>query len=58
MTSASLMPETGHSKSVHWDSHEGWAGEGDGRGVQDGKTHVHMWMIHVNVWQNPPQYCN
>ena len=20
-------------------------------------THVHPWLIHVNVWQNPPQYC-
>ena len=29
----------------------GWDGEGSGRGVQDG------WMIHVNVWQKPPQYC-
>ena len=37
---------------------EGWDGEGDGRGVRDvGGTHVHPWMIHVNVWQKPPQYC-
>ena len=20
-------------------------------------THIHLWLIHVNVWQNPPQYC-
>ena len=20
-------------------------------------THVHPWLIHVNVWQIPPQYC-
>ena len=20
-------------------------------------THVHLWMIHVNVWQKTPQYC-
>ena len=26
-------------------------------GVQDGGTHVHQWLIHVNVWQNPSQYC-
>ena len=19
-------------------------------------THVHTWLIHVNVWQKPPQY--
>ena len=28
-----------------------WEG-GSGRG-----THVHPWLIHVNVWQKPPQYC-
>ena len=21
------------------------------------RTHVHPWLIHVNVWQKPPQYC-
>ena len=28
---------------------EGWGREGDGRGVQDGVTHVHLWLIHVDV---------
>ena len=26
-------------------------------GFQDGGTHVHPWLIQVDVWQNPPQYC-
>ena len=26
-------------------------------GVQDGGTHVHPWLIHVNVWQKLPHYC-
>ena len=33
----------------------GWGGrweEGLGWG-----THVHLWLIHVSVWQKPPQYC-
>ena len=55
MTSLSLMHETGHSKLVHWDNPEGWDGEGGGRGVQDKGTHVYPWLIHVNVWQKPPQ---
>ena len=21
------------------------------------KTHVHPWLIHVDLWQKPPQYC-
>ena len=40
------------------DNPEGWDGEGGGRGVQDGGTDVHPWLIHVEVWQKPPQYCN
>ena len=28
-----------------------------GGGVRDGGTHVPPWLIHVNVWQKPPQYC-
>ena len=47
------MHETGCSGLVHWDDPEGWAGEG-GSGWG---THVHPWLIHVNVWQKPPQYC-
>ena len=56
MTSASLMHEAGHSTLVHWDNPEGWDGEGGGKRVQDQGTHVHPWLIHVNVWQKPPQY--
>ena len=58
MTSPSLMHETGHPKLVHWDNPEGWNGEGGGRGVEDKETHVYPWLIHVNVWQKPPHYCN
>ena len=57
MTSASSMHETGHSKPVLWDNLEGWVGEGGGWEVQDGGTLVHPWLIHVNVWEKPPQYC-
>jgi len=28
-----------------WEGGSGWG------------THVHPWLIHVNVWQNPLQYC-
>ena len=55
MTSASSMHEAGHSKPVHQDNPEGWAGEGGARGVQDRGTHVHLWLIHVDVWQKPPK---
>ena len=56
MTSPNSMHEIGHSKPVHWNNPEGWDGEGGGRWVQDG-GHVHPWLIYVNVWEKPPQYC-
>ena len=57
MNSSNLMHEAGHSNLVPWDNSEGWGGEGGGQSIQDGGTHVHQWLIHVNVWQNPSQYC-
>ena len=36
---------------VHWDDPEGWYGEGGGRRSGWG-TRVHLWRIHVDVWQN------
>ena len=54
MTSASLMHEIGHSKLVLWDNPEEWGGEGEGKGIQDGGTHMHPWLIHVDVWQKKP----
>ena len=40
-----------------WCTPEGWDGEGGGgRGLGWG-THVNPWLIHVNVWQKPLQYC-
>ena len=51
------MREAGHSNSVLWDNLEGWGGEGGGKGVQDGGTHVYTWLIYVDVWQGLPQCC-
>ena len=27
------------------------------RGVSGWGTHVHQWLIHVDVWQKPLKYC-
>ena len=51
IASPGVMHETGRSGLVHWGDPEGWDG-GSGWG-----THVHAWLIHVNVWQKPLQYC-
>ena len=59
MTSSRSMHESGHLKPVLWDNPEGWVQEEGGRGVRMGcGAHVHPWLIHVNVWQKPAQYCN
>ena len=46
------MNDTGCLGLVHWDDSEGWYGEGGGRRVQDKGTHVYMWWIHFDIWQN------
>ena len=45
------MYEAGHSKLVLWDNPERWGEEEGRRGIQDGGTRVHPWLIRVDVWQ-------
>ena len=52
MTSGSLRHEAGYPNPVLWTNPEGWGGKGGGRGIQDEGTHMYLWLIHVNVWQN------
>ena len=48
ITSPGSMCETGCSGLVHWDDHEGWDGEGDGRGVQGGEhMYTHGWFMSM-----------
>ena len=35
----------------------GWGGRWEAGLGWDGGTHVHPWLIHVNVWQKPSQNC-
>ena len=41
--------------ALGWPRGMGWGGKWEG-GSGWG-THVNPWLIHVNVWQNPLQYC-
>ena len=34
---------------VHWDDPEGWYGREEGSGWG---THVYLWWIHFDIWQN------
>ena len=49
---------------MHETSARGWytgMTQRDGMGREEGGsgwgTHVNPWLIHVNVWQKPLQYC-
>ena len=42
---------------VHWEDLEGWGWGGRRQGGSGWGTHVNPWLIHVNVWQKPLQYC-
>ena len=51
------MHEAWYPKPVLWDNPEGQGGEGGGEWFRMGGTHVHLWLIHVDVWQGPPRCC-
>ena len=48
------MQDTGCLGLVHWDDPEGWDGEGGERTEEDSGwgTHVYLWRIHLDIWQN------
>ena len=51
IASPGSIHDTGCSGLVHWDDPEGWDGREVGGMVRWG-TRVHLWRIHVTVWQN------
>ena len=44
-------------KLMFWDNPEGLGGKGVEKRIQDGGIHVHLWLIHVDLWQKQLQYC-
>ena len=51
--------------SMHETGVQGWCTgmtQRDGMGREVGGSsgwgaHIHLWLIHINVWQKPLQYC-
>ena len=54
VASPGSMHDTGCLGLVHWDDPEGWYGEGGGRREEGSAwgTHVYLWQIHFDIWQN------
>ena len=54
VASPGSMHDTGCLELVHWDDPEGWYGEGGARREEGSGwgTHVHLWRIHFDIWQN------
>ena len=59
MASGNLLYDAGSSNQVLCDNLEGggWGGVGGGREAQREGTYVYLWLIHVDAWQKPTQYC-
>ena len=54
IASPGSMQDTACLGLVHWEDPEGWYREGVGGGgrCSGWGTSVHLWQIHVDVWQN------
>ena len=53
-----MLHDTGSSNPALCANLEGWDQVGGGRRFKRKGTHVYLWLIHIDVWQKPTQYCN
>ena len=52
VTSPGSMHDTGCPGLVHWDDPEGWLWGGRKEEGSGWVTHVYLWQIHFDIWQN------
>ena len=52
-----LLHDAGRLNQVLCDNLEGWDGWEVGGRFKGDWTYVYLWLIHVDVWQKPTQYC-
>ena len=57
MASASSIHESEPLKTGALGPPGGIGWEGGRREAQDEGIHVHLWLIHVDIWQKPSQFC-
>ena len=54
IASGNLLYDSGSSKPVLCDNLEGWDGvEGEREVLEGGDIYIHLWLIHVDIWQKP-----
>jgi len=51
-----LTYDTENPKSVLCDNLEGCMGREVGERFKREGTYVYLWLIHLDIWQNPSQY--
>ena len=52
-----MLSDAGSSDPLLYEAERGGMGwEVGGRSKREG-TYVHLWLIHVDIWQKPTQYC-
>ena len=52
VASPGSMHDTGCLGLVHWDDPEGWYKGGRREEGSGWGTHVYLWQIHFDIWQN------
>ena len=50
-------PIAQRAQLVLCDNLEGWDGVGGGKEVQEGRTLIYLWLIHIDIWKKPTQHC-
>ena len=57
IVSEDLLCNSGNSNWGSVTTQNGWMGREVARSFQRERTYVYLWLIHVDVWQKPSQYC-
>ena len=57
MASGSLLYDSGHSNQGSVTTYREGMGREVGRRLKRKRTYVHLWLIHVDIWQKSTQFC-
>ena len=52
-----MLYDAGNSNPVLYDNLGGGMGWAVGGRFKRERTYIYLWLIHVDMWQKPTQYC-